>query len=299
MQSMSTDAVKYRVDFLKYRYVWLAVSIAYFVIGAVAYMAKGGFRYHIDFTGGAELRVSFQNPVDIGDVRNAMSTSGWKEAAIQSVGSTNKDFIIIVASVADDTESKITSALSDKISDNKVTIENVQLVGPEAGNDTTRNAIFAVLLSLLILLLYIAARFEFRFGVGAVICLIHDILAVMVFMLITEEPMSLHVLASILAVIGYSLNDVIVVFSRIRENFVKLKGVSEYDIANISINQTLSRTILTSFATILSVTAILFLGGETLRGLSLVMLVGIIVGTYSSIYIASPAMLAVKTKKTA
>lgn len=299
MQSISADTAKYRVDFLKYRYVWLAVSIAYFVIGAAAYVIKGGFNYHIDFTGGAELRVSFEKPVDIGDVRSAMSSGGWKEAAIQSVGSTNKDFIIIVGSIADDTESNITSALSQGLSDNKVTIDNIQLVGPEAGKDTTKNAIIAVLLSLVILLLYIAARFEFRFGVGAVICLIHDILAIMVFLLLTGEAMSLHVLASILAILGYSLNDVIVVFSRIRENFAKLKGMSEYDIVNLSINQTLKRTILTSFATMLSVLAILFLGGETLRGLSLVMLVGIIVGTYSSIYIASPAMLAAKTNKRA
>lgn len=297
MQSTSSENVKYRIDFLKYRYVWLAVSIGYFLIGAAAYVAHGGFNYHIDFTGGAELRVSFQNPVDIGVVRDAMSSGGWKEAAIQSVGSTNQDFIITIGSIDEDTEPKVVSALGDALPDNKVSIENVQLVGPEAGKDTTQNAIIAVLLSLVILLLYIAARFEFRFGIGAVVCLIHDVLAIMVFLLISREAMSLHVLASILAVIGYSLNDVIVVFSRIRENFKKLKGMSEYDIVNLSINQTLKRTILTSFATLLSVLAILFLGGDTLHGLSLVMAIGIVVGTYSSIYIASPAMLAVKTNK--
>ncbi len=297
MQGSVTENVNYRIDFLKYRYIWLAVSIAYLLIGAAAYVIKGGFRYHIDFTGGAELRVSFEQTADIGNVRKAMSSGGWKDAVIQSVGSSNKEFLIRVGSLESTTEAQIKGALDKGVADNKVRIDNIQWVGAEAGSDTTRNAVYAVLLSLLILLLYIAVRFEFRFGIGAVACLIHDILAVMVFLLLTGEPISLHVLASILAVLGYSMNDTIVIFSRIRENFKKLHGVSEYSIANLSINQTLTRTLLTSFATVLSVLAILFIGGESLRGLSLVMLIGIIVGTYSSIYIASPVMLAVKTKK--
>lgn len=299
MQSVTTETVKYRIDFLKYRYLWLAVSVGYLLIGAAAYVMRGGFNYHIDFTGGAELRVSFEKAIDIGSVRNAMSSSGWKDAVIQSVGTSNKEFLLRVGNMNDGLENQIKNALSSGIQGNAVQIDNIQVVGAEAGKDTTKNAVIAVLLSLLVLLLYIAVRFEFRFGVGAIACLLHDILAVMTFLLITGEPVSLHVLASVLAVLGYSLNDTIVIFSRIRENMKKLRGTPEYDIANLSTNQTLKRTILTSVATALAVIAILVLGGETLRGLSLVMLVGIIVGTYSSIYIASPAMLAVKTRKTA
>lgn len=299
MQSVTTETVKYRIDFLKYRYLWLAVSVGYLLIGAAAYVMRGGFNYHIDFTGGAELRVSFEKAIDIGSVRNAMSSSGWKDAVIQSVGTSNKEFLLRVGSMNDGLENQIKNALSSGIQGNAVQIDNIQVVGAEAGKDTTKNAVIAVLLSLLVLLLYIAVRFEFRFGIGAIACLLHDILAVMTFLLITGEPVSLHVLASVLAVLGYSLNDTIVIFSRIRENMKKLRGAPEYDIANLSTNQTLKRTILTSVATALAVIAILVLGGETLRGLSLVMLVGIIVGTYSSIYIASPAMLAVKTRKTA
>lgn len=290
----STEVVKYRFDFLKYRYVWLVVSIGYLLLGAAAYVMKGGFNYHIDFTGGAEIRVSFDQATEIGKIREVMSSKGWKDAIIQSIGSTNKEFLIIVGDMNDDTEEHIKTDLNAGITGNSVHVDNIQWVGPEAGKDTTRNAVWAVLLSLIILLLYIAVRFEFRFGVGAIACLVHDILAILAFLLITREAMSLHVLASILAVLGYSLNDVIVVFSRIRENFSKIKGASEYDIVNLSINQTLRRTIMTSFATALSVMAILLLGGETLRSLSLVMLVGIIVGTYSSIYIASPVMLATR-----
>lgn len=295
----SAETVNYRYDFLKYRYAWLAVSVFYLLVGVGAYVLKGGFKYHVDFTGGAELRVSFEKALDIADVRQAMADGGWKDASIQTVGATDQQFIIRVGALESETEAQITSALSSKIGNNKVTVDNIQWVGAEAGKDTTRNAIIAVLLSLVILLFYIAVRFEFRFGIGAVTCLVHDILAVMVFLLVADEPISLHVLASILAVLGYSLNDTIVVFARIRENFAKYKGVSEYDLANLSINQTLTRTLLTSFATTLSVVAILLLGGESLRGLSLVMLVGIIVGTYSSIYIASPAMLAAGTRKRA
>ena len=301
MLTSTTASVRSRFDFLKYRYIWLMVSVAYFLIGAVAYYVKGGFVRHIDFAGGTELNISFERPIDISTVRNIMSKRGWKDAIIQSSSTTGSRatggrFLVRVGGDDAVTEDQIKEAFAQGASDNKLTIDAMHQVGPEAGSDTTRNAIYAVLLALLVLLLYIAVRFEFRFGIGAVISLIHDLLAVMVFILLTGEPISLHVLASILAVLGYSLNDTIVIFARIRENYAKHKGMSEYDMVNLSINQTLRRTLLTSFATTLAVLAIVLLGGDHLRGLSVVMLVGIIVGTYSSIYIASPAMLAIKTK---
>ncbi len=142
-----------------------------------------------------------------------------------------------------------------------------------------------------------AFRFEFAFGVGAVVALLHDLLFVLAFILITGQQISLNVLAAVLVVLGYSVNDTIVIFSRMRENLKKMPEVSEYEVANLSINQTLTRTILTSFATILSVLAILFLGGTTLHDLSLIMFIGIVVGTYSSIYIASPVMLFIRSYK--
>lgn len=298
MQSTVQGAIKYRFDFLKYRYLWLGISIAYLFIGVAAYMMQGGFRYHIDFTGGAQVQIKFDKPMDIGSVRSAIGKK-WSDSVIQSVGTTGQEFLIVVGEMSSDTEAKITQEINQAFPENKSTISNIQWVGAEAGKETTANAIYAVLLSLLILLAYIAIRFEFRFGVGAVVSLIHDVLAVMFFILLVREPISLHVLASILAVLGYSMNDTIVIFARIRENMKKHHGASEYDIANLSINQTLKRTLLTSFATGLSVLAILVLGGENLRGLSLVLLIGIIVGTYSSIYIASPMMLAIKSKKKA
>ncbi len=297
MQEMTTETVKYRIDFLKYRYIWLAISIGYLLVGLGAYFVKGGFKYSIDFTGGAEIRLSFEKQLDTGSLRSVMSAKGFKDAIIQSVGNTNRDFLIRVGSMSNQTESQIKTALSEGLADNKVTISGIQWVGSEVGKDTTKNAIIAVLLSMLVLLFYIAIRFEFRFGVGAVAELIHDVLALLVFILLFDIPISLHVLASVLSVLGYSLHDSIVIFSRIRENFKKIHGVPEYDIVNLSTNQTLKRTILTSFATLLSVAAMLVLGGESLHGLSLILFVGIIVGTYSSLYIANPVMLLFKGKK--
>lgn len=296
MLSSAAEQVKYRFDFLKYRYFWLVISVLYFVVGAAAYVMKGGFAYHIDFTGGTELHISFEKPEDIGKIRGVISDSGWKDSVIQSVGASERQFLIRIGTITDDTEAKITRAVTQAIPENKMHVDSIQWVGAEAGSDTTQNAIIGVLLSLIILLLYIAARFEFRFGIGAVISLVHDVLAVMVFILLTGEPISLHVLGSILAVLGYSLNDTIVIFARIRENLLKHTGTSEYQLFNLSINQTLKRTLLTSGATALSALALVIWGGEALRGLSVVLLVGIIVGTYSSIYIASPATLAIKQK---
>ncbi|MFA5306961.1 MAG: protein translocase subunit SecF [Candidatus Babeliales bacterium] len=296
MQETAAGSIHYKIDFLKYRYVWLGISMLYLLIGAIAYGIKGGFRYHIDFTGGTELRVSFEQPLSIGTVRDVMARKGWKDAIIQSVGASDRDFLIRISDVVSGIDETVKDALNEGIATNKVRIEGVQAVGAEVGKDTTRNAIYALLLCLFVLLMYIALRSEFRFGLGAVASLVHDVLAVMVFLLLIEEPISLDVLASVLAILGYSLHDTIVIFSRIKENFKKMKGASEYDIANLSINQTLKRTLLTSFATLLAVTSILVLGGEKLHGLTIVLFIGIIVGTYSSIYIASPVMLLLKGK---
>lgn len=288
---VGTQSIHYRYDFLKYRKVGYCASMLFLLAGIVLYFTKG-LVYHIDFAGGAELRVSFQQPIDIGTVRNALS----KEARIQEVGSDKKSFLIQVSSTSHEVEDEILTQLSSSISENVARVESIDQIGAEVGKDTKWNALKAIILALLGLLIYIAIRSELRFGIGATVALFHDVIAALVFLAITREPVSLHILASVLAVLGYSINDTIVIFSRIRENMKKLRGASEYDIVNLSINQTLRRTILTSAATFLSVLAILFLGGETLRGLSAVMLIGIAVGTYSSIYVASAIMLDIGKK---
>lgn len=288
----TTRSIQYRYDFLKYRTIAFFASLAFLAIGIFFYIARGGFVYHIDFAGGTELRVSFNSAVTANDVRNAVG----KEANIQEVGSDKRNYIIQVRDMEHGVEQSILAQLDKSIPGNKATVDSIESIGAEVGKDAKQNALKAVIFALLGLLLYIAIRSEFRFGVGATVALLHDVLAALVFLVVWREPISLHVLASVLAVLGYSINDTIVIFSKIRENMKKLQGAPEYDIVNLSINQTLRRTILTSVATFLSVVAILFLGGETLRGLSAVMLVGIVAGTYSSIYVASAIMLAVGKK---
>jgi preprotein translocase subunit SecF len=295
----NVNSPQYRFDFLKYRFISVAFSVVLMFVGVITYVVKGGFSYHIDFTGGAEIRILFEKPVKISELRDVIGKKGWKDAIIQDIETGKKEFIIKIKDLDTGLENKIKTVLAEKFSDNTVKINSVDWVGAEVGTDTKWNAIKAVILSLIVLLLYIAIRSEFRFAVGAVSALLHDVLMVLVFLLFTGELISLHVLASVLAVLGYSLNDTIVIFSRIRENLKKMKGMSDYDVVNLSINQTLKRTILTSVSTFLSVLAILILGGEALRGLSIILALGIVVGTYSSIYIASAGMLAINSPEKA
>jgi preprotein translocase subunit SecF len=289
-------AIQYKYDFLKYSRMCFIASMLLIASGITAYFVKGGFNYHIDFVGGAEIRVSFENPIDVASLRDAMKSSGWDNSVIQNVGSTGCEYIVRIGMIEENLENKIKKSLSSHFVKNKITINNVDWVGAEVGKDTKWDAIKAVFLSLIILMLYIAIRSEFSFGIGAVAALAHDILTVLVFVLFAELSISLNVLAAVLAVLGYSLNDTIIIFSRIRENMKKFSGESDYDIVNLSINQMLTRTILTSFTTFLSLLAIVLLGGEGLRGLSLVMTCGVITGTYSSVYMASSIMLIAKPR---
>jgi len=286
-------SINYRIDFLKYRHFGFIFSVSLLLIGFVTYIAFQGFEYHIDFTGGTEIRVTFDEAVKTGDLRDAVA----RGAVIQSIGDNGRSFLIRIGTTDTDIEKKVKKSLSDAFGQNKIRVDSIELVGAEVGKDTQSNAIKAVLLALILLLAYIAIRSEFRFGLGATMALMHDVLMVLVFLLLTQLQVSLHVLAAVLAVLGYSLNDTIVIFSKIRKNMKQYRGFSEYDIVNLSINQMLTRTILTSVSTFLSVLAIFLLGGETLRSLSLIMGVGVLVGTYSSVYIASAGMLALGSLK--
>jgi preprotein translocase subunit SecF len=288
--------MNYRINFLKYRHFFTFLSLAVLAIGIVGYVMLGGFKYHIDFSGGAEIRIGFEQKVDIGMLRQVISNKGWHDAAIQSVGSTGKDFIVRVGEKNfQNLESKFKSDITSAIPGNNLTVQSIEFIGAEVEKEIKWNATLAVLFSMLAILLYLAFRSRYDYAIGAIVAMGHDLLIMLAFLVVFQEPVSLNILAAILAVIGYSVNDTIVVFGRIQENFKKMQGISSVDLVNLSINQTLSRTLLTSFATLLAVTAFLFLGGETLRGFSIVLFIGIVVGTYSSIYIASPVMLAIRS----
>lgn len=293
----NSQNLQYRFDFLKFQKFWLICSLTVFAVGIAGYIMKGGFQYNIDFIGGSEILIAMEKPTDISKIRDVVSSKIWKDSVIQSVGSTGKEFLIRMGDTEHTSEQAVKDAFVSSLPDNKLTINNMQHVGSTAGKDTTKNAVIAVFLALLILLLYIAVRFEFCFGLGALASLVHDISILLTYLILSGEPVSLHILASVLAVMCYSLNDTIVIFSRMRDNFRKNKGGSAYQIANLSINQTLKRTILVSSSAFMAVSAIYVFGGETLRGLSKIMLVGIVVGTYSSMYIASPVALFFKKEE--
>jgi preprotein translocase subunit SecF len=266
-------------------------------VGLIAYFTKG-FHYSVDFAGGSEIHISFQKPLPIEQVRKALTEIGQKGATIQSIGRDGKEFLIqVLGSGKENLGERFFNELKKRFSDNGPKIKGIDWVGPEVGKDIQWNAILSILLSLLLVLLYITIRSKYRFATGAVAAIAHDMLIVLTCFLLLGEQISVHVMAAILTVLGYSLNDTIVIFSRIRENMKNLKEKTEEEIVNISLNQTLRRTLLTSFSTLLAVGSIFVLGGHALHGFSLAMLIGIAVGTYSSIYVAAPVMLALKSSE--
>lgn len=285
------------IDFLKYRNWCLLASVVITAFGVAAYVMRGGFRYHIDFSGGSEIRVAFSQSIDIAKLRTCTEQSGWADAVIQSLGSDNTEFLVNLADNTAGVGERFGEALKKSFTDLTFQIRSVDQVGPQAGKEVSFNAMKAILLSLFFLLLYIALRYRYPFALGAIAALVHDLIVVFALIAAFAEPFSLNILAGILAMLGYSNNDTIVVFSRIKENAILHKGMSHYDIVNLSINQTLRRTLLTSFAMFLCAMSLYLLGGETLHGFSVVMLVAIVFGTYSSIFIASPVMLALNAGK--
>lgn len=278
------------INFLKYRNVCLAFSFFLLLLGMLSFFTRGGFVYSIDFTGGSEIRLEFTESVQIEDLRRSLISEIFGETKVQEV-SGGKDFIINVAKYDESVEEVLVKNINESILNNSVSIKSIEKVGPEAGSEVRYNAIIAVLLSLIAMGLYITFRQRYAFAIGAITALAHDILVVLTFCLVTGEPISLIVLAAILTIVGYSINDTIIIFCRINDNLGLSKKMDGFQIVNYSLNQTLSRTLLTSFSTLLSMMAIYFFGGPALASFSKIMIIGIVFGTYSSIYIASPIML--------
>ncbi|GMT40877.1 MAG: protein-export membrane protein SecF [bacterium] len=306
---------KYNIDFLGMRKLAMGFSLL-FVIISIASLAIRGLSFGIDFTGGTLVEVSYQNTVEIEEVRNTLSEAGFNDAIVQYFG-TAKDVMIRVplkgkvkgAQVSEKIMRSLHNKLDESVTDTdpvskeqtcsikgqrqvcQVQMRRVEFVGPQVGDELANQGGLAMLYALFGILAYVAFRFEWRFAVGSVIALVHDVtITIGVFSLFQME-FTLTVLAAILAVIGYSLNDTIVVFDRIRENFRKLRKESPQEIMNRSINQTLPRTILTSLTTLLVLISLYFFGGDIIHNFSVALILGIVVGTYSSIYIASPAVL--------
>jgi len=291
------------INFLGQRKIAMGFSVLLILASLGALFIKG-LNFGIDFTGGTLVEVRFTQAPAIADVREALAPAGFGSAIIQEFGSPEE---ILVRSQNQDSEgdssaisSSILGALKAAFGDDGVEMRRVEFVGPQVGDELTKAGMMAVLVAMLAILLYVTFRFQFRFALGADAALLHDITLIVGLFAITGKEFSLPVVAAILTVIGYSLNDTIVVFDRIRENFVlnrkRKQPHDEVAVVNQSVNQTLSRTLMTSLTTLLVVLALLILGGEVIHDFAFALTAGILIGTYSSIYIASPVMLALHGK---
>jgi len=280
------------IDFLKYRLICGVFSILIFVVTIGAYFYRGGFNYSVDFTGGTQILLKFSQNVSSERVKDVLKNQGYKGVDTREFSPSEvlvrvQDFSSDVTGVAE----KIKTSLKEEFKEVEITILQTDGVGSGVGASLRLNSLKAILIALFLMLVYITLRFKFSFSVGAIVSLFHDAVVILAFFLVANKEISMDVIAAILAILGYSVNDTIVIYNQIRKNISKMKGHSIEEIVNVSINQTLRRTILTSFATFLVVVALIAVGGEILRNLSLALAVGIVFGTYSSIYIASPVML--------
>ncbi len=279
---------KTNIDFISKRWIAYAVSLLIILGGAGIFFAKGEKVYGIDFTGGHMQEYSFRKPIKIEDVRNTLSDIGIKEATIQRVGDRNQ----VLIKTPEDTASQINRAFKESFTDNTSDLLRVERVGPSIGRHLRKSARLAILWSLIGILIYVGFRFKnIAFAAAGVIALFHDVFIAIGFLVATGRELNLGIVAALLTIAGYSINDTIVIYVRIRENLKLYRKATMKEIVNMSVNQTLSRTVLTTITTLLAVSSIFFFGGEVLKDFSFTLLVGILSGIYSTIYIASPLVI--------
>ncbi|RMH62857.1 MAG: protein translocase subunit SecF [Calditrichaeota bacterium] len=287
-------------DIVGKRKIGYILSGSLILISIISLILHGGPKYNIDFTGGSLLQLKFEKDVAIQDIRKALATENMKDAEIKHFGAKNE--VAIRTGVEVDIETvghTIENAIKKALLDNPFSVERVEKVGPKVGHELIIDALLAILWSMVLILFYIMWRFEFKFSIGAIVALAHDVTITMGIFSVFNIEISAPIIAAILTIVGYSLNDTIVVYDRIREN---LKSTSKRaadisGIVNRSINETLSRTIMTSGTTLIVVVVLYFFGGEVLRTFAEALIIGIVVGTYSSIFIASPIVIDWKHKK--
>jgi preprotein translocase subunit SecF len=286
-----------KIDFLGKRRFALIFS-ALLMVASIGSLFVQQLSLGIDFTGGTLVEVGYSEPVDLTKVRGALEQSGFKDATVQHFG-TAKDVLVRLAPREDISSAELSDqAFTTLASVAKAELRRVEFVGPQVGEELTNDGGLAMLYALLGILIYVALRFEYRFAVGAVIALVHDVVVTIGIFSIFQIDFDLPVLAAVLAVIGYSLNDTIVVYDRIRENFRKMRKGTSIEIINASLNQTLSRTLVTSATTLLVLLALFIFGGEIIHGFALALIIGVVIGTYSSIYVASTSIVMMGISKT-
>lgn len=289
---------KTNFDFMSQRRIALIFS-SILIIASITSLAVKGLNYGLDFTGGTLIEVGFPSAPEIADVRANLESAGF-DSIVQTFGAATD--IVVRIPPSDDAESnaelstRVLAALSQGV-DGEIEMRRVEFVGPQVGDELTEQGILAVIYAMVGVFLYVMFRFQWRFSVGAVAALMHDIIIAMGVLSLAQVEFDLTVVAAILAVVGYSLNDTIVLFDRIRENFPRYRKRSPVEVVNTSINETLSRTLMTSMTTLLVLFALFYFGGEIIHGFAFTLIAGVIIGTYSSIYVASTALLVLGVSK--
>jgi preprotein translocase subunit SecF len=283
-----------RFDFIRWRRWAYLISAAFVLAGLLHIAAKGGLRYGIDFAGGTLLQVRFEQPTTVDAVRSALDRARLGESVIQEFGDAREYLIRVQAGAGslEDVSHRVQGSLREAQLPG-FEVRRIEFVGPQVGRDLQWNALSAVVWGMVGILIYTAVRFDFKGGVAAIIALIHDVLVSVGALSLTNREMSLPVLAALLTIVGYSINDTIVTFDRIRENRGRggRRGETLADVVNAAINQTLSRTILTALTVFLVVVVLYLFGGEVLRDFAFALLVGVVTGTYSSIFVAAPIIV--------
>jgi preprotein translocase subunit SecF len=277
------------IDFMGKMRTALIFSTVLILAGLVSIGVQGGLKFGIDFSGGTLVQLQFKSAPDINNIRDGLKTIDLGESTIQEFG-TKKDILIRVQRSEEKLEevgSQVKNSLKDKFNLDDITVERVEMVGPKVGRDLREKAFLSIIYAIIGIIIYISWRFEFQYAIAAIIALIHDVLVTMGAFSIADKEFTLVIVAAFLTIIGYSLNDTIVIFDRIRENMRRRGKTPLKELINTSINQTLSRTLLTSGTTLLVVTALFFLGGAIIHDFSFALLVGVFIGTYSSIFIGS------------
>lgn len=283
-------------DFLGARRTAFGVTAVLLLLGLGALLGRG-INYSVEFTGGTLVQIETTGAVDVGRVREGLAQQGISGAEIQSFGS-DREYVIRAriakagtdADNTDETARAVSGALEQVLGAGSFTVVRTEAVGPKVGAELRQKALFAILLSFVAVLLYLAFRFEWRFGVAAVVATAHDILLTLGYIAVIDLEVSLVVVGAVLSMVGYSLNDTIIIFDRVRENLRKMKGVTLVEVLNRSINETLPRSVLTHGTTLATLGSLAILGGEVIRPFALVMFFGVFTGTFSSIFIAAPIL---------
>ncbi|AHM72604.1 protein translocase subunit SecF [Yersinia hibernica] len=285
-------------DFMRWDYVAFGVSLL-LLVASVVVMATKGFNWGLDFTGGTVIEISLEKPADMDQLRDTLEAAGFESPILQNFGSTRDVMVRMppaTGTAGQELGNKVISVINESV-DKNASVKRIEFVGPSVGSDLAQAGGMALLVALLCILVYVGFRFEWRLALGAVIALAHDVVITMGILSLFHIEIDLTIIASLMSVIGYSLNDSIVVSDRIRENFRKIRRGTPYEIMNVSLTQTLSRTIMTSATTLMVVLMLFIFGGAMLQGFSLTMLIGVSIGTVSSIYVASALALKLGMKR--